>query len=672
MPTPLPALVESGAKPQPVATLAVQGSSPSSSAPAAGESPPAPTSANTLYYRYRKPPQSNVSTSGLAGVPWQTEAQVEQLAEREVARRGFAQDLEEDKKMDAFYARSVEGEKAKATKPDANNPVVVTSNDTLQKRADIFRRQLNALDPQSNAYRLQLERLNNVLEDIRNPRSPKPPVPVRPESTNESYLPIIDNPFKAVTQEPLSTFSIDVDTGAYTNARRFISRSQLPPRDSVRIEEMVNYFKYNYAAPVGDEAAPFATNVEVASAPWDTRHRLVRVGIKGHEMHIDERPSSNLVFLMDVSGSMSSQDKLPLLKKSMKMLVDKLSENDRVAIVVYAGASGLVLDSTTASNKALILESLDRLSAGGSTNGGDGIRLAYSIATQNFIEGGVNRVILATDGDFNVGTTSHNDLMSLIERKRKSDVFLSVLGFGTGNLKDSTMEQLANKGNGSYHYIDRLSEGRRVLVEQATGTLVTIAKDVKIQIEFNPSIVQSYRLIGYENRVMAAKDFNDDTKDAGEIGAGHTVTALYEVVPTVQAAAKLELPAPDRPANVDPLKYQQPAAAPEPIVQRELTDAATSGEMLTVKLRYKLPDEDVSTKLEVPVVDEGVSFEAASDDFRFASSVAGFGMILRQSPYRGDTTLGQVIEWAEGSMGQDAGGYRREFIDLVNKVDEMR
>ncbi len=480
----------------------------------------------------------------------------------------------------------------------------------------------------------------------------------------ESYARIHDNPFLDSKTNPLSTFSIDVDTGSYSNVRRFLTVNQLPPPDAVRIEELLNYFSYDYAPPTGEH--PFAAHVEVASAPWMPAHRLVRVGIKGKVVTREQRPAANLVFLIDVSGSMSSDNKLPLVKKALKLLVEQLDEKDRVSLVVYAGASGLVLDTTPAYQKETILTAIDRLQSGGSTNGGAGIQLAYAKATEAFIKEGVNRVILATDGDFNVGVTNQGELTRLIEKEAKSGVFLSVLGFGMGNLKDATLEQLADKGNGTYGYIDTFAEARKVFVEQVNGTLVTIAKDVKIQIEFNPAQVASYRLIGYENRLLRKEDFNDDTKDAGEIGAGHTVTALYEVVPVGVNT---------RPANpatpaVDPLKYQTPAATPMPV--EKLPDAATAfDELLTLKLRYKQPDGDKSALVETPVKDSKTSFEQASGDLRFAASVAAFGMRLRGSEHAGDISWTQIIDFARRATGEDANGYRHEFVTLAEQAAKL-
>ncbi len=484
-----------------------------------------------------------------------------------------------------------------------------------------------------------------------------------PACNTEDYDYIVENPFLAVVHNPLSTFSIDVDTASYANIRRFLNQGRLPPPGAVRIEEMVNYFDYDYPLPAGDD--PFSVNVEVADCPWKADHILARICIKGQEFEPDERPPANLVFLIDVSGSMRPANKLPLLKEAMEMLVDQLAYDDSVAIVVYAGASGLVLPSTPCEDKGAILSALDRLQSGGSTNGGAGIQLAYDTAVDNFIEGGVNRVLLATDGDFNVGTTSQSELVRMIEEKAKSGVFLSVLGFGMGNYKDSMLEKLADKGNGNYAYIDTANEARKVLVEQIGGTLVTIAKDVKIQIEFNPAEVNAYRLIGYENRMLRAEDFNDDTKDAGEIGAGHTVTAFYEIVP---AGVEIDLP------DVDPLKYQ-PAVAETFSVEesrRGPKPAAQGGELMTVKLRYKEPDGDTSKLIEMPVTDAGLTLNDMSDDFVFAASVASFGMLLRGSEHSGDFTYQAVLEMAQASIGEDPFGYRTEFVNLVQRATELQ
>ncbi|MBN2474291.1 MAG: von Willebrand factor type A domain-containing protein [Pirellulales bacterium] len=474
-----------------------------------------------------------------------------------------------------------------------------------------------------------------------------------PGKGGDQYDRLVENPFRLVKDHPLSTFSIDVDTASYANVRRFLlGEGRLPPPDAVRIEELVNYFKYDYAGPEDD--VPFAAHIEAAACPWTEGHRLVRVGLKGKEVGNEERPESNLVFLLDVSGSMNSPDKLPLLKAGMKLLVEQMRPNDRVAIVVYASAEGLALPSTPGSEREEISAALESLRAGGSTAGGAGIELAYRVAQENFIAGGVNRVLLCTDGDFNVGTTSTGDLVRMVEQRAKQGVFLSVLGFGRGNLNDAMMENISNKGNGNYAYIDGITEAHKVLVEQMGGTLVTIAKDVKIQIEFNPARVAAYRLIGYENRILAAEDFNDDKKDAGEIGAGHTVTALYEVVP---AGMEVEVP------GVDPLKYQTPAAPKD--------DGATGGELLTLKLRYKQPEADTSRLLEFPLVDQGTRFGQASPDLQFAAAVASFGMLLRDSPHKGTATYEAVREIATASKGADASGYRAEFLQMVGRAKEL-
>ncbi|MDT4968284.1 MAG: Ca-activated chloride channel [Acidobacteriota bacterium] len=466
-----------------------------------------------------------------------------------------------------------------------------------------------------------------------------------PGFNTEGYSHIDENPFLEVARAPLSTFSIDVDTASYSNTRRFLKDGQLPPKDAVRIEELVNYFSYDYPQPVGK--APFSVTAEISEAPWNPAHRLVHIGLQGRRVSMENLPPANLVFLLDVSGSMNDPRKLPLVKSAMKVLTEQLAARDRVAMVVYAGSSGLVLPSTPGDRKGEILAAIDRLEAGGSTNGGHGIQLAYKIAQENFIKNGVNRVILATDGDFNVGVTNEGDLVRLIEEKRQSGVFLSVLGFGTGNVKDSTMEKLADKGNGNYAYVDSLAEARKVLGEQIGGTLFTIAKDVKIQVEFNPKQVAAYRLIGYENRLLRDQDFNDDKKDAGEIGAGHTVTALYEVVPFGQ---KFENP------GVDPLKYQEPV---------KTSELANSNEMMTVKLRYKEPAEDQSKLISVSLADSKGNLSAASENFRFASAVAAFGMLLRDSKYKADASYNKVLELAQASRGSDQQGYRSEFIQLV-------
>lgn len=468
-------------------------------------------------------------------------------------------------------------------------------------------------------------------------------------SNTEAYVPLHENVFLAAKENPLSTFSIDVDTASYSNVRRLLDNEVRPPAGAIRTEELINYFRYNYPQPSGQD--PFSVNLEVGRAPWNAERGLVRIGLKGRELPTEERGPANLVFLIDVSGSMDEPDKLPLLQRSLSALVENLSDEDRVAIVTYAGSSGLVLPPTAGANKQEILGAIENLRAGGPTHGSEGIRLAYETAREHFDKEGNNRVILCTDGDFNVGTTNESELQRLIEKERESGVFLSVLGFGTGNLKDSTMELLADKGNGNYAYIDSPAEGRKVLVEQMGSTLFTIAKDVKIQVEFNPARVAAYRLIGYENRLLSKEDFNDDKKDAGEIGAGHTVTALYEIIPTGQ-------PVPGEP-SVDPLKYQRP----------EQDAVATSDELLTVKLRYKAPDGDTSKLIELPLRAEDIpAFDAASEDFRFAAAVAAFGMKLRRSPDVGKITWSEIQQIGRGALGKDPGSYRAEFLTLVEKA----
>ena len=477
---------------------------------------------------------------------------------------------------------------------------------------------------------------------------------VRPRTTNESYARTDENPFVRANEEPLATFSIDVDTASFSNVRRFLSQNQMPPRDAVRIEELINYFTYDYPNPSAER--PIAASMAVTNAPWNPRHRLVRFGVKAREIERGRRPASNLMFLIDVSGSMNEPQKLPLVKSGLKLLVDQLGENDSVSIVVYASATGLVLPPTRGDRKDVIARAIDNLQAGGSTNGGAGIQLAYAQATANFIRGGVNRVILMTDGDFNVGITSQADLTRLIEDRAKSGVFLSVLGFGMGNLKDSTMERLADMGNGHYAYIDTLNEARKVLVEEMSGTLVTVAKDVKIQVDFNPGKVEAYRLIGYENRILRTEDFNNDVKDAGDMGAGHTVTALFEIVPRGGM-----VPGP----SIDPSVFQPAARATPPAPQG---NNANSNDLLVLRLRYKLPDAAESTRMDVPLPDREIAFGRASADVRFAAAVAAFGMILKDSPYKGSATLEWVLDTASGSVGQDRGGYRGEFVSLVRRA----
>jgi Ca-activated chloride channel homolog len=459
----------------------------------------------------------------------------------------------------------------------------------------------------------------------------------------EAYTTVDEHRFLAAAANPVSTFSIDVDAASYSNVRRFLSQGTLPPKDAVRLEELVNYFPYRYADHSGRH--PFAVSTEVGPCPWSPEHRLVRIGLQARRVPMQDLPPSNLVFLIDVSGSMMSPDKLPLVQQAFRALVHELRAQDRVAIVVYAGAAGLVLPSTSGSGKATILEAIDRLQAGGSTAGGAGIRLAYDVARQHFDREGNNRVILATDGDFNVGVSSDAEMVRLVEQRREEGTFLTVLGFGTGNLKDSKMEQMADKGNGHYAYIDSFREAQKVFVQEFGGTLFTVAKDVKIQVEFNPARVQSYRLLGYENRTLAREDFADDRKDAGELGSGHSVTALYEIVPVGATPVAL---------GDDSLTYQQVSIRP---------DARRSGELMTVRLRYKDPQGSTSRLLEEPVRDR--SGGAASEDMRFASAVASFALLLRDSEYRGQASYEQVLSLARGARGDDPQGYRGEFIGMV-------
>lgn len=468
------------------------------------------------------------------------------------------------------------------------------------------------------------------------------------ESNREQYSHIEENDFIDAMAEPQSTFSVDVDTASYANVRRMITEGNAPPAGAVRLEELVNYFDYDYPEP---EALPFSVSTEVSVCPWSEGHQLLRVGLKGRAIPFAERRRCNLVFLLDVSGSMMHGNKLPLVKSALKLLINELSEDDRIAIVVYAGASGLVLDSTSLVKAPEILSAIENLRAGGSTNGGEGIQLAYQVARENFVENGVNRVLLCTDGDFNVGITDQSELVRLIQKQAESDVFLSVLGFGAGNLNDATMEKLADKGNGNYAYIDSMLEARKVLVEQVGGTLVTIAKDVKIQLDFNPAHVQSYRLLGYENRKLENQDFRDDTKDAGEIGAGHTVTAFYEIVPA---------------GTSNPAVSQRNSE----FVRPEIPKSADMNTRLTVNLRYKLPDENVSNEFQVRVP-TGQFEDIASPDFQFASAVLAYGMLLRNSSYAGIANWDWIIDTAAVNLGEDARGLRSEFVQLAKTAKRI-
>jgi len=466
----------------------------------------------------------------------------------------------------------------------------------------------------------------------------------REDFNTEAYDRIYENRFLSAKDNPYSTFSIDVDTASYSNIRRFLNMNRMPVQDSVRIEEMINYFTYNYNEPKGDK--PFNVTVEMHNCPWNEKRRLALIGLQGRNIDTKDLPASNLVFLLDVSGSMNQPNKLPLLKQAFKLLVNNLRKQDRASIVVYAGAAGLVLDSARGDEKEKIMMALDSLKAGGSTAGGAGIKLAYEMAKKNFIKDGNNRVILATDGDFNIGASSDAEMVRLIEDRRDDGIFLTTLGFGMGNYKDSKMEKLADKGNGNAAYIDNLLEAKKVFVNELNSTLFTIAKDVKLQIEFNPAKVKAYRLIGYENRMLKKEDFNDDKKDAGELGAGHSVTALYEIVP---ADSTEDIP------DVDPMKYQKTVTIP-------------SDDVLTVKLRYKNPDEDKSKLLEGVILDSDLSGKA-SENFLFASAVAEFGLILRRSEHKGNASYESVLARARSSKGEDKYGYRAEFIKLVEMAE---
>lgn len=472
------------------------------------------------------------------------------------------------------------------------------------------------------------------------------------EHNTEEYGKIIENPFLGAKDNPLSTFSIDVDNAAYSNVRRYLKEwKQLPPNGAIRLEEMVNYFDYDYPQPTGEH--PFSVNMELSQAPWAQEHQLLHIGLQGKDLNYDELKPSNLVFLIDCSGSMSNANKLPLLKKGLKMLLSQLDDKDKVAIVAYAGAAGLVLPSTPASQTNKILSALDRLEAGGSTAGGQGIELAYKTAQEALIEGGNNRVILATDGDFNVGPSSSSDLVDLITEKRKLDIYLTICGFGMGNYKDDRMEQISNAGNGNYFYIDNEKEAKKVFVREMRANMFSIAKDVKIQIEFNPQWVKAYRLVGYENRLLKAEDFDDDTKDAGELGAGHTVTAIYEIIPQGSTSTQ-------NVAKQPALKYQE-----APSIKNNSSD------LMTLKLRYKPLDSDKSKLLEFNL-NKDAAVAQTSDNFRFSAAVAAFGMLLRDSEFKGTANFDKVKNWALSAKGQDPNGDRAEFVELVQLGAQLK
>jgi Ca-activated chloride channel homolog len=474
------------------------------------------------------------------------------------------------------------------------------------------------------------------------------------EHNTSEYARIDDNPFLPVASAPLSTFSSDVDTASYSITRKYLRDGVMPPKDAVRVEELINYFSYDDATPIG--ADPFAVSTELTTSPWNPAYKLLRIGLRAPKINDAQVPARNLVFLLDVSGSMQGANRLPLVKQSMDLLIAQLRPQDRVAIAVYAGASGVALPSTTGDRKDEIRNAVAMLTPGGSTNGAAGINLAYELAQKHFIKGGINRVILATDGDFNVGVTNEGDLTRLIEEKRENGVFLTVLGFGMGNNKDSRMEKLADRGNGNYGYIDTIDEARKVMVKEAGATLVTVAKDVKFQIEWNPAKVAGYRLVGYENRLLRNEDFNDDKKDAGDIGAGHTVTALYEVVPAGVAVPN------ENAGKVDALKYQKPAVG---------ADASNSDELATVKIRYKAPDAGTSKLLSKTVAVTASAFAAASINVRWAASVASYGMLLRGSKHVGAVGWGDVAKMATAARGPDSEGYRREFLLLLDQAARL-
>ncbi len=495
---------------------------------------------------------------------------------------------------------------------------------------------------------IEAPRVEEEVEQIFTIVKPSKKEPIKQNA--ENYQKLEENKFIQPKNQALSTFSIDVDNASYSNARRFIQSGQLPNPDAIRIEEFINYFYYDYSQPKND--VPFSINTEISVAPWNTKHKLVHIGIQGKELDYQNLSPSNLVFLIDASGSMEEENKLPLLRSSLKMLLGEMNEKDYISIVVYAGAAGLVLPSTSVKEKTKILNALENVSAGGSTAGGAGITLAYKIAQENFIKNGNNRVILCTDGDFNVGVNSADDLVKLIESKRNDDIFLTVCGFGMGNYKDYQMEELSNAGNGNYFYIDNIQEAKKVFVTQMRATLFTIAKDVKIQIEFNPTKVAAYRLIGYENRMLKKEDFNDDKKDAGELGAGHTVTALYEIIPVGVKSEFL--------TSVDDLRYQNNSK-----ITTNYTVVASSDELLNLKLRYKKPDETKSKLIVSPLKDANIALSKTSDNFRFSAAVASFGMILRNSEFKGNADYQKVIELAKNAKGKDTEGYRNEFLKLV-------
>ncbi len=542
----------------------------------------------------------------------------------------------------------------------AKNNASYPSSETQWKRGETPSSASSDTGPGGFGFRVGSQELKQLGESIELGKDKLTPFGLMNDAVSgtEVYEPIVENAFLTPMEQPLSTFSIDVDTASYANMRRFIQQGQLPPAGAVRIEELVNYFRYDYPEPV--DGSPFSVNIDVATCPWNPQNKLARIGLKAKTIAEDKRPATNLVFLIDVSGSMAAENKLPLVKQALSVLVSKMGEDDQIAIVTYAGEAGLKLNSTSGSQRAVIQQAIDSLQSGGSTNGAAGINIAYDTAIQSFVKGGANRVILCTDGDFNVGVSDDNTLVEIIQEKAASGVFLSVFGFGMGNLKDAKLEKLADKGNGNYGYIDGLGEARKVFGQQLSGTLITVAKDVKLQLEFNSSTVGAYRLIGYENRVLAAQDFDDDTKDAGEIGAGHTVTALYEIVPKAAWLTQ---------AGLDPEKFD----IVEKTGENGKSKAAADGRLFTVKLRHKLPDAETSERsVDYAAMNSDVPLSDSNVDFRFAAAVASFGMQIRDSKFRGSWTLQNVLSIADASLSTDRNGERTEFTDLVRGVMRIK
>lgn len=547
-----------------------------------------------------------------------------------------------------FAAAGYEDEKIEINHQNIINVKLKRALDSLEQKTVAPFENRRLLNQAANAQTLVKGKMDGIVS------TPYPSNSIYDHNFNtEDYDNITENGFKSVADDPLSTFSIDVDAASYSNVRRFLQNNELPPAGAVRTEEMINYFSYAYPQPAGDD--PFSINTELSECPWNAENKLLLIGLQGKKIPVDKLPSSNLVFLIDVSGSMNWPNKLPLVRSSMKMLTDQLRENDRISIVVYAGQAGLKLSATPGNEKIKIKKAIDGLEAGGSTAGGEGIKLAYKIALQNFMEEGNNRVILCTDGDFNIGMSSDDALVRLIEKERENGIFLTVLGYGMGNYKDNKMQKLADKGNGNHAYIDGLSEAKKVLVKEFGGTLFTIAKDVKLQVEFNPEAVAGYRLIGYENRMLNKEDFNDDKKDAGELGSGHTVTAIYEIIPIEIKSEFLK--------DVDPLKYQH---------KKSNNESVFRDEAVTIKFRYKTPTGNTSKLMVHTVKNAAKAFKHATPNLKFAASVAEFAMLLRDSEFKESSTFNHVLQMAGDAMGPDEEGYRKEFISLVKKASALK